>query len=64
MKVIAAPGLTCPMEGKPRDYIGDDRAVEVPATAYYARLVTDGSLIETPSGTNGSKGKEVKPDGK
>lgn len=64
MKVTAAPGLKCPMEGKPREYIMDDRAVEVPATAYYTRLVADGSLIETPSGTNGSKGKEVKPDGK
>jgi len=47
MKVTAAPGLLCPMEGKPREYITDDpEGIEVEPTAYYRRLVDDGSLVE------------------
>lgn len=45
MKVIANKGTTCPKEGKPREYIGDDVAQDVPETAYYQRLVVDGSLV-------------------
>ncbi len=45
MRVKAAPGLKCPKEGNARKYITDSEAVEVPATAYYRRLVADGSLI-------------------
>jgi hypothetical protein len=46
MKVIAKEGTKCPMEGAPRKYITDKEAVDVPVTAYYQRLVNDGSLIE------------------
>lgn len=45
MKVVARPGAQCPMEGKPREYIGPDSPVEVQETAYYMRLIEDGSLI-------------------
>ncbi len=47
MKVKAATGCKCPMEGKPRKYITDSKAVEVPETAYYLRLVREGSLVNT-----------------
>jgi hypothetical protein len=46
MKVKSKPGTKCPKEGKPRQYIEDSEIVEVPDTAYYKRLVRDGSLIE------------------
>ncbi|WP_035216622.1 hypothetical protein [Desulfobulbus elongatus] len=46
MKVQAAKGLKCPMEDDPRRYITDEKPVAVPATAYYRRLVADGSLVE------------------
>ena len=47
MRVCAAPGLQCPKEGKPREYISDDpRGVEVADSSYYKRLVGDGSLLE------------------
>lgn len=47
MKVKAAPGLKVPKEGKPREYILDTgKGVEVPNTAYYLRMVADGSLID------------------
>jgi hypothetical protein len=46
MKVQAAPGAKCPKEGKPREYITDNMPVEVPDSAYYIRLVADGSLTE------------------
>lgn len=45
MKVKAAKGLQCPMEGKPREYITDSKAVDVPDTAYYRRMIDDGSLV-------------------
>ena len=45
MKVISAPGTQCPMEDNPRKYIADSEAVEVPDTAYYVRLIIDGSLV-------------------
>jgi hypothetical protein len=44
MFVQAAPGTKCPKEGKPREYICRE-PVEMPDSAYYRRLVTDGSLI-------------------
>jgi len=44
MKVKAKAGLQCPMEGQPRKYITAEQAVEVPASAYYLRLIADGSL--------------------
>ena len=45
MQVKAAPGLKCPMEGKPREYITDSETVTVPDSIYYIRLVDDGSLV-------------------
>ncbi len=45
MNVQAAQGLTCPKEGKPREYITDSEPVEVPDTSYYRRLVRDGSIV-------------------
>ena len=48
MKVIAAPGIQVPKEDKPRDYITDAAAVEVPETAYYRRRLADGDLLEAP----------------
>jgi hypothetical protein len=45
MKVQAAPGAKCPKEGRPREYITDNTPVEVPDSAYYLRLVADGSLV-------------------
>lgn len=46
MKVKAASGTKCPKEDNPRRYIDDKTAVEVRATAYYRRLVAEGSLIK------------------
>lgn len=45
MKVQAAPGQKCPMEGKPRSFITDAAGVDVPDTSYYRRLLKDGSLV-------------------
>jgi len=45
IKVMAKPGRRCPMEGKPRQYITDETPVEVPESAYYRRLIEDGSLV-------------------
>ena len=54
MKVIAKPGTKCPMEGQPKKYITDSRGADVPDTAYYRRLVADGSLK--------TEGKTAPPD--
>jgi hypothetical protein len=48
MNVKAAPGLKCPMEGKPRQYITDSTAVTVQDTPYYRRMVREGSLVQAP----------------
>lgn len=45
MYVIAAPGIAVPKEDKPRDYITDAEAVDVPASAYYLRALADGDLL-------------------
>lgn len=45
MRVQAAPGVMCPKENNPRDYITDSEAIEVADSAYYHRLVADGSLV-------------------
>lgn len=47
MLVIAKRGTQCPKEGKPREYISDAKAEAVPDTAYYLRLVAEGSLVES-----------------
>lgn len=46
MIVKAAKGLKVPMEFKPRDYITDDAVFKVEDTAYYARRISDGDLLE------------------
>lgn len=46
MHVKAAPGVQVPKEGQPRDYITDADPVEVSASAYYLRRITDGDLLE------------------
>jgi hypothetical protein len=46
MLVKAAPGSRCPKEGKPREFITDGNAVEVADSAFYRRLIADGSLVE------------------
>jgi hypothetical protein len=54
MKVKAAPGLQCPKEDNPREYIGDDdKGQDVPDTTYYRRLLDDGSLVLVPAKTKG-----------
>jgi len=45
MKVLAAPGTRCPKENNPREYITDKKPVDVPDSAYYRRLLADGSLV-------------------
>lgn len=45
MLVKAAPGVRVPKEQKPREYITEDAAVEVPATAYYLRALAWGDLM-------------------
>ena len=57
MEVKSKPGTKCPMEGRPRKYITDDKAVAVPDTAYYKRLVRDGSLIAARAGSKAAKDK-------
>jgi hypothetical protein len=49
MNVIAAKGLKCPKENKPREYITDSTPVDVPESHYYLRLVADGSLVLAPA---------------
>jgi hypothetical protein len=58
MKVRAAKGTQCPMEGKPRAYITDSKTVTVQATPYYLRLVRDGSLEIQAAGKPETKKKE------
>ncbi|MDA8137984.1 MAG: hypothetical protein M0036_04950 [Desulfobacteraceae bacterium] len=46
LKVMAPEGRICPMEGGKRiGIIGDRTPVGVPDTAYYRRLLAEGSLI-------------------
>lgn len=45
MLVKAAPGINVPKEDKPREYITDESAVEVPDSAYYLRRMADGDLV-------------------
>lgn len=43
--VKAQPGEKCPREENPRTYITDDaKGTEVADSAYYRRLIDDGSL--------------------
>lgn len=45
MKVLAEKGIKVPKEDKPREYITDAEAVDVPETAYYLRRIADGDLV-------------------
>lgn len=45
MKVIAKAGLSVPKDGKPRQYVTDREAVDVPESAYYMRRVAEGDLV-------------------
>lgn len=50
MNVIAPPGIKCPKEGSPREYITDSQSESVPDdSTYYLRLIADGSLLIVPS---------------
>ncbi|MDP3427836.1 MAG: hypothetical protein Q8S17_10740 [Humidesulfovibrio sp.] len=51
MLVKAALGLKVPREDKPRVYITDAKAVEVPETAYYVRAVVCGDLLPAEAAT-------------
>lgn len=57
MKVIAAPGIKVPMEEKPRDYVTDIDAMDVPESAYYLRRIADGDLLLVKSVNNKTTGK-------
>jgi hypothetical protein len=58
MKVLAAPGLQCPKEDKPREYIPDTGdGIDVPETPFYLRLIGDGSLVLAPE-SNKKGGKK------
>jgi len=46
MFVQAKKGVRCPKENKPREYITDREPEDVPGSAYYLRLIADGSLVE------------------
>lgn len=45
MIVKAAPGLQVPREDKPREYITDADAADVPGSAYYLRRLAEGDLV-------------------
>jgi hypothetical protein len=62
IKVKAKQGTKCPTEKNARAYITDTKAVDVPDTAYYRRLVNDGSLITVSKQTKPAK--EIKDNGK
>lgn len=48
MLVKAAPGLKVPKETKPREYITDAKAVDVPESVYYRRCLVQGDLVPAP----------------
>ncbi len=57
MLVKAQPGEKCPREDNPRTYITDDpQGVTVPDSAYYRRLVDDGSLLIVTAATKTKTG--------
>jgi len=51
MFVKAAPGLKVPKETKPREYITDTKAVDVPESVYYRRCLAQGDLVPAPQET-------------
>lgn len=62
MRVIAAPGLRVPHEGKARTFIeaAPAKSVEVPDTTYYRRRVATGELLLTKEADN-SEPAEAEP---
>lgn len=46
LTVKAAPGVSVPMEDKPRKYIEGEKSFTVPDTVYYRRRIADGDLAE------------------
>lgn len=46
LTVIAAHGLKVPREDNARQYITDDKAVTVAASAYYRRRLAAGDLVD------------------
>ena len=70
MQVKSAPGTQCPKEQDGRQYITDAEPQEVPESAYYLRLIDDGSLIPIPAPLQGlvkgagPQSKEGNADGK
>jgi hypothetical protein len=64
MRVRADDGLKCPKEDNPREYITDDaKGTEVLESAYYIRLIGDGSLVRIPPVAPGVKGADGKKGG-
>lgn len=59
MKVKAAPGIQVPKEDKPREFITDAEAVEVPTSAYYLRIVADGDLIDVDAVASATEAEAV-----
>lgn len=57
MNVTAAKGTKCPKEGRPREYITDTAPVDIPDSAYYRRLIRDGSLVAVEAQTKTRKEK-------
>ena len=47
LEIKAAPGVSVPLEDKPRKYIEGGESFSVPDTAYYRRRIADGDLVET-----------------
>lgn len=45
MLVKSAPGIKVPVEGRARSHIAGPGPVRVPDTAYYRRMVNEGSLV-------------------
>lgn len=56
MLVQARPGIKVPKENKPREFIVDTKAVDVPDTAYYRRRLRDGDLVAVTATGKKSKG--------
>ncbi len=64
MLVKAAPGLKVPREDKPREYITEAKAVEVPESAYYVRAVACGDLLPAGAATAKSAKTPATPTAK
>lgn len=58
MQVIAAAGIQVPMEDKPREYITDSQTLDVPASAYYLRMLADGDLLPADEQTSTKTAKK------